>query len=245
MKSLTRGAVLLAAVSVAAGVLLVTQLKMPPGEKLYVSAKSLEDMKVLVDSEKESIRRTELQIEDEKKKLADFEKLAEGDGTEELIKKGLAELEYYKMVSGQTALQGEGVKVTIADSKRELFEGENVNSLLVHDIDVLTILNDLLTAGAEAVAINGHRVIDMSAITCSGYTIRINGVFTANPFVIEAIGDPGRLYAAMMAPGSYGKEYLEQQISFQVVTEDQLTIPAYPYNPSYQYMTITKEGETN
>lgn len=240
-----KGTILLTAFSVIIGIVFVVQLRMPYGDKLYVSAKALEDMKVLVASEEESIRRTELQVEDEKKKLTEFEKLAEGDGMDELIKKGKAELEYYKMVSGQTALKGEGVKVTIADSKRELYEGESVNSLLVHDLDVLTILNDLLTAGAEAVAINGHRVIDMSAITCSGYTIRINGIFTANPFVIEAIGDPGRLYAAMMAPGSYGKEYLEPQVNFQVVTEDELMISAYPHNPVYRYMTITKEGETN
>lgn len=245
MEGKKKRAVAPAVLAVIAGAVLITQVRMPHGENLYVSAKALDDMMVLVESEKENIRRTELQLEDEKKKLEEFKELAAESETEELLQNGREELAYYKMVSGQTAVRGEGVEVTIADSKRELLFGEDINSLLVHDIDVLTILNDLFTAGAEAAAINGHRIVDMSAITCSGYTIRINGIFTAGPFVIEAIGDPGRLYAAMMSPGSYGKEYLEPQVNFKVETKDDITLPAYTKLPVYQYMTITKEGETN
>ncbi|WP_130864317.1 DUF881 domain-containing protein [Bacilliculturomica massiliensis] len=244
MKSLKKGTAAVLLVALAAGIMLSTQMGMPTGEKLYVSAKALDDMKVLIDSEKESIRRTELQIEDAKKQIDDFEALSADDNTEELIASGKAELNYYRMASGRVPVKGDGVKIVIADSERDLFEGENVNDLLVHDIDVLMILNDLLTAGAEAVSINGHRVVDMSAITCSGYTIRINGIFTANPFVIRAIGDPGRLYGAMMAPGSNGL-ILKEFVRFECTVEEDIEIPAYTGPLSYKYMTITKEGETN
>lgn len=244
MRNFKKGTVFLAVFAVFLGVVMATQLRMPSGIKLYVSAKALMDMEMAVESESENIKRTELQVEEAKKKLAEFRKLAEMDNTQELMANARAEAEYYKMLSGETALKGEGITVTIDDATRELYEGENINNVLVHDSDILLILNDLFTAGAEAVSVNGHRVVDMSAVTCSGYTVRINNIFTARPFVIKAIGDPGRLYAAMLAPGSYG-EILKEAVLFQVTAEDEVEIPAYPNFPIYHYLKVNKEGDAN
>lgn len=240
----TKGTVLIVVCSVLVGILIITQVRMPHGDKLYVSAKALTEMQLQVESEKENIRKTDLLLEDAKKKLTEYETLAATDETGKLFENAKSELDYYRLVSGQTAVHGPGVRIVITDSDRELYEGENINNLLVHDGDVLWILNDLITAGAEAISINGHRLIDMSAVTCAGYTIRINGIREAVPFRIEAIGDPGRLYSAMVAPGSSG-DILKQVVDFRVKSVDDITIKAYPGLPTHNYLKVKKEGDSN
>ena len=58
------------------------------------------------------------------------------------------------------------------------------------------MLNDL-AAGAQAIAINGERVVPMSEQICAGPTIIMNGNRYPVPYVIEAIGDPDALYEAI------------------------------------------------
>ncbi len=55
------------------------------------------------------------------------------------------------------------------------------------------IVNELNNAGAEAISINGQRILGTTAITCSGTVITINGVKLSSPFKINAIGNPESL----------------------------------------------------
>lgn len=47
---------------------------------------------------------------------------------------------------------------------------------LVHDMDIMQVINDIKNSGAEAISINGQRVVDKTEIYCSGAFLRINGV---------------------------------------------------------------------
>ena len=60
----------------------------------------------------------------------------------------------------------------------------------LHDIDVLSVVNELINAGAEAISINDQRWVANTAISCRGNTIDINGERIGAPFVIKAIGLP-------------------------------------------------------
>ena len=64
---------------------------------------------------------------------------------------------------------------------------------IIHDYDIRTILNELKTAGAQAIAINGERVVPMSEQICVGPTIIINDNRYPVPYIIEAIGEPDGL----------------------------------------------------
>lgn len=50
-----------------------------------------------------------------------------------------------------------------------------MNKLVVHNSDLIAIVNILKHANAEAISINGQRIISTSAITCEGSVIKING----------------------------------------------------------------------
>lgn len=138
------------------------------------------------------------------------------------------EIKNLKILSGESDITGEGVVVTINDSKRELKEGENPNDLLVHDIDILRIINDLKRADAKAISINGERLIPLSEIKCSGSTITVNKKTYGQPFIITAIGNKDMLLASIASPESYASLLKEgYEIDIQVNQKSSITIKSY------------------
>jgi len=64
----------------------------------------------------------------------------------------------------------------------------NLNDLVIHSQDVQAVVNALWRAGAEAVAINGQRLVGTSAVLCVGNTLLLNGTVHSPPYEIAAIG---------------------------------------------------------
>lgn len=91
--------------------------------------------------------------------------------------------------AGLTALEGPGVTVTLDDNKNILI-GDDPNRYVIHYENLLFIINDLRNAGAEAISINGQRIVVSSEIRCVGNVILINTTRLAPPFEISAIGNP-------------------------------------------------------
>ena len=77
--------------------------------------------------------------------------------TEESITEG------NKMI-GLTEVNGPGVTVTLTDSKKDISSSLNPSDLVVHDLDVLSVINELKNAGAEAISINDQRLTPNSGI---------------------------------------------------------------------------------
>jgi len=63
----------------------------------------------------------------------------------------------------------------------------------VQDGDLQVTVNGLWASGAEAIAINGHRLTAMTAIRSAGSAIQVDLVPLSGPYVVEAIGDPASL----------------------------------------------------
>ena len=133
-------------------------------------------------------------------------------------------------------MTGPGVEIVLDDGVRELHPWEHPNDLLVHDLDLLYVINDLKEAGAEIISVNGQRIVDTSSITCSGYTVRINDRFYGKPFRINAIGDGSRMSAALIGPGGYGT-LLKEYVIFKIAISDDIKIPAYNGDRTYKYMS--------
>ena len=49
------------------------------------------------------------------------------------------------------------------------------NSTIVHAEDLISIVNELKNAGAEAISINDQRIVSNTVIECIGAVIKING----------------------------------------------------------------------
>ena len=229
-------------ICVVIGLLIVVQSKVTNGQQLYVSAKAITDYQTTIDSEIKDKDRIEQLTAEADKKLREYQILANSEDPN-LKNKMLEERDRYEMISGKTAAHGEGITVFVDDGTRDLYEGEDPNAVLVHDMDILTIINDLNRSGAEVLSVNGQRITNNTSISCSGYTIRINNQFFARPFEIQAIGDSKRMAAALLGPDGYGTLLKDCGVLFKMAIEEDIIIPAYTEDQSFKYMTKVKEEE--
>lgn len=144
---------------------------------------------------------------------------------------GFLESEIYriKAVAGYTNVRGEGILLKLTDNLVNT-QG-NINFDLVHDIDVSIIINDLISSGAEAVSINGKRVLSNTEVVCIGPLIRINGEGVAAPFIIKAIGNKDALSAAINAPNTYAYKLKEMYgIGLETMKSKFILIPKFNEN---------------
>ena len=113
---------------------------------------------------------------------------------------------------GLTAVRGPGVIVEIADSKRVVPPGENPANFVVLVDDLRDIVAALWASDAEAISINGERLVATSSIYGVGASVLVNTAFLAPPFRIEAIGSDGMLERFQQHPAFLGR--VAQRIEF-------------------------------
>ncbi len=162
---------------------------------------------------------------------------------DEQLKSMEKKIKNYNILLGTTDAKGQGVTITIADAvvtntMNSLLDPHN---LIVHDKDILEIVNELKNAGAEAIEVNGQRIVSKTAISCDGNVIVINGEKVSSPFTINAIGFPARM-ATLNRPGGYLKYELEETSFIKTTYKevDKMTIPKYIGGNSFKFATTIK-----
>lgn len=228
--------------SVIIGVFIATQLKANVEDYVPVTIKSIENTRNEIESIKREIEELSKVIEVKEEELVVLGNIARGDeNIVDVLKNDL----YNNMISsGYTKLAGPGISIKMHDNTDSEVVGFDINDDIIHDADVLNILNDLRVAGAEAISINGQRVMSTSEIKCHGPIIRINGRVVATPFIISAIGDPQLLMASVNAPDTYG-DLLKNvySIGFEPKVEDKVVIPEYKGNFTFDHAKPKGEGD--
>ncbi len=142
---------------------------------------------------------------------------------------------------GLTEVTGTGVKIVLQDSNITATNNPfiNVSDLLVHDGDLLQVVNELFNAGAEAVAINDQRIVVTTAIECDGNVIKVNGNKIGAPFEITAIGYPEQL-AGLSRPGGYLEVLESRGIVVSLTKQNSVKIPKYAGTIKFNYATNTE-----
>ena len=84
------------------------------------------------------------------------------------------ELERLEIAAGLVEVEGPGVTVILSDSTAVNTTGDEAN-YLIHDNDLLSVVNELRSAGAEAISLNGERLLATSEIRCTGAVVTVNG----------------------------------------------------------------------
>lgn len=158
-----------------------------------------------------------------------------------------------KMEAGLTQLEGPGIKVILDDNPKGAEAAKtsdiisyNPENYIIHDKNVLYLVNDLKNAGAEAISINNQRIVTTSNIRCVGTVILANSTRMAPPYEITAIGNPEKLEQGVLN----GQEFpFLKKKDFPVKLEkfDKLGIPAYKgnYSPLYAHVVEKEEATTN
>ena len=133
--------------------------------------------------------------------------------------------EKIKLSTGLVDVKGAGITIRLDDAMVKQPEYE-VGLQIIHDGDIKVLLNELKKAGAQAIAINGERVMPMSEQLCAGPTIKINDNRYSVPYYIDAIGNPDQLYEAI-ATSRRVAEMQEFKIRVEFKRLKELTLPKF------------------
>ena len=129
-------------------------------------------------------------------------------------------------LSGASPVTGPGVVVVVDDSSTQSSDQSQVI-----DQDLRHLVNGLWAAGAEAIAINGHRLSARTAIRGAGSAITVDYTSLTRPYTVEAIGDPDTLPTRWAATaGSTWWDYLRQNygMRYELSVRDNLQLSADP-----------------
>lgn len=212
-------------VSLMLGVLLALGLRTQLTYTPILPTTNPRQLAVLIKDLQDTNKKLQEEIKVLRNRITDYEeKLASGKGAIQALNEQLQSL---KVQMGLTGVMGPGVVITVNDSKVRVPSPELQSYYIVHDYDLLQLVNELKSSGAEAIAINGQRLSFYSSIRCVGNVIQVNQVPIAAPYKIEAIGDPDVLYSGLNLPGGI-LDYFKR-VGFQVSVKkvDQIVLSPY------------------
>lgn len=153
------------------------------------------------------------------------------------------ELNKTRMLAGLTAVKGEGVQLVLNDSPKKLQPGEDPNLYILHEEDLLKVVNELRSGGAEAISINGQRILATSEIRCAGTTVLVNTKKVVPPLNILATGDPAALQSSLEIKGGILETIRFWGLVAEVEQKKDITVPAYSGTIRFDFSKPAKEGD--
>jgi uncharacterized protein YlxW (UPF0749 family) len=189
----------LTAVCVAIGVLLAVQIRSTGNLTSAVPDLRTSEMRVMLMDAIRQNQTMQEDLEELRRKVRDYElSVTEGEGALGLLR---TELDRARLLAGITPVRGPGLIITLSDSKRPPVHGDDPALFIIHDEDILKLVNVLRAAGAEALSVNGERLLASTEIHCAGPAISINNTRVAAPFEIKAIGNPAAMESSLRMRG--------------------------------------------
>jgi uncharacterized protein YlxW (UPF0749 family) len=153
-----------------------------------------------------------------------------------------AELESRSEQAGLRPVSGPALTVTLDDAPPDVAAaGIDQDLLVVHQQDIQAIVNLLWAGGAEAMTIQGQRVISTTGIKCVGNTVILHGIPYAPPYVISAIGNTVRMNATLQNSDFVRiyQQYVQRfRMGYSVETTARATFPGYRGALDLQYARV-------
>jgi len=128
--------------------------------------------------------------------------------------------------AGTTALTGPGLTVRLSDSSRQPEPSQDASAFRIHDSDVQLIVNALFASGAEAVAVNGNRIVATSPIRAAGNTIVVGFRPLTPPYSVVAIGAGRKRFERTDIDQRFDRWKTLYGLGFSI-SSGQVTVPAY------------------
>lgn len=192
------------------------------------------ELRLELSSWTEKYKELNEKYEDVLAKIEEYQNERESDEkTAQLLEK---ELEQLNLSLGKTDVEGEGIVIQITDMGGTMLS-DDVPVENISTEDLLIVVNELFAAGAEAVSVNGHRIISMSSIFNIGTEfLKVNGERVQSPYVINAIGNPDYLKSAVSGKGGYVDSLQEMGHQTSVDTSKKIRIEKYEKEITTKYI---------
>ena len=218
------------AVTVASGLLFsVSALN----ERRHPAATS--DLATLVRTRQEQVRQLETEVSSLDAAIEGFSPAQSGTAAEDAFTAG-----------STRPVSGPGVQITLSDAPAgQVPAGATPDDLVIHQQDIEDTMNALWSGGAEAMTVQRVRVTDRTVIRCIGNVILVDGTSFSPPYVIQAIGDPAALHAAVASNPrmvNYQAYVAKYGLGWDMQTKDALSFAPATTSLTVNYATVE---ETN
>ena len=111
------------------------------------------------------------------------------------------ELDSERELVGLVPLHGPGVTIRLKDAADPNDPTDRSLGWIVHYQDLQDLVNVLWARGAEAVSVNGQRVVPITSFFYAGVNVLMNNASRlSTPYTVQAIGDPSALEAGVGDP---------------------------------------------
>ncbi|MDX3408246.1 DUF881 domain-containing protein [Streptomyces anthocyanicus] len=156
-------------------------------------------------------------LEDEKQGLEKQRDELENssDQAEEARKQTLEKERQLGILAGTVAAQGPGITVTIEDTKGT-----------VEADMLLDAVQELRAAGAEAIQVNGVRVVAGTYLADAGNSVTVDGNKINAPYRFQVIGKPQDLEPALNIPGGVVQTLEKEQATVTVERSSKIVVDA-------------------
>ncbi|MFH8883341.1 DUF881 domain-containing protein [Streptomyces californicus] len=156
-------------------------------------------------------------LEDEKQRLEDQRAELENssDQAEEARKQTLEKERQLGILAGTVAAEGPGITLTITDP----------SGAVAPDM-LLDALQELRAAGAEAIEVNGVRVVANTYFSGDAGDVQVDGKQIEAPYEFSVIGKPQDLEPALNIPGGVVQTLEKEQATVLVEQSDDIVVDA-------------------
>lgn len=238
MKS-RRAQLSIAVVCIFLGLMLAYQFQNANNISNLYAKQQVDDLQQQLKDAQKQKEELEKSINDLDNKIAEYEKGAANSNS--YANEMKVTLDQVRMFAGQTDVHGPGVKITLSPKVPEL---KNEPTASIHDFNLLRLVNELNACGAEAIAINGQRIVNTSTIRdIVDGVLRINGISQPmdQPFEVLAIGDPSTLEGGLKT--ALVDELSMYGIDIKIEQAADVVINKYNKVIDFKYAKPVKEGE--
>lgn len=155
----------------------------------------------------------------------------------------VSDLEKYKMAAGTVDVEGPGAIITVEDPVLTDEYADDHSVIMLRYELLLSLVNKLKEAGAEAISINGQRIIVTTEISLAGNNVNINTVPTAPPYIIKAIGSPETIESTLTIRFGIIEQMRNFGLRIQIEQKDEVEIPRFSGILKFRYAKPVKAEE--
>lgn len=221
------------------GVFIAFQMKFIQGTYLNGSTPTQKTVGILnelaaVNAEKEQLIEEVSRLEEQ---LDDIQDSASDENA--IIKNLTDELNRFKSFSGMTRVTGTGILITIDNPPQDVNLGLDKNIAYDYKL-ILDLINELNSAGAEAISINEQRMVNNTEVRLAGTQVNVNTIPINPPFVIKAIGNSKTLDGALNQRFGIVQNIRELGYYIEVKQAETIELPAFNGSIKFQYANTVR-----
>ncbi|MGL5150786.1 MAG: DUF881 domain-containing protein [Clostridium sp.] len=167
-----------------------------------------------------------------------------GQNSKKIMEDMGKQLEDYGLLTGLSEVRGAGLEIIIKDGDVLPEDSEFTQwRKIFHDIDMEMVLNDFRLAGAQSIAINKHRFIPTTGVSCYWSFIKVDDTLEYAPFKFYILGDPKLLKASLLEETSHISSLILRDLKVEINEKEDILLPAAEISLEHEFLKPYKNDK--